>query len=140
MITDSQPPHNINSTIAHLARDLRWTKEKPYIVDFAVPKGAALSNHIIQKYPVTILDLRDSIFRPTLAENGFCLVTIQSNMTAAEALENPRQCEEMYFGEIRAAMYAHFPEYRRFECYDLTVWPFITHMTGTDQFVSLTNT
>ncbi|KIN05431.1 hypothetical protein OIDMADRAFT_51242 [Oidiodendron maius Zn] len=105
MISDTQPPHNINSTIAHLARDLRWTREKPYIADFAVPKGAALSNHIIQKCPVTIWDLRDSNFRPTLAENGFCLVTIPSNMTAAEALENPRQCEEMYFGEIRAAMH-----------------------------------
>lgn len=117
----TQSSYNIDSTISYLARDPLWSEEKPYIADFAVPEGAALSNQIIIKWPVTIHDLRNGSFVPTLTENGFCLITIPSHLTAAEALENPRQCEEKYFTEITAALYAHFPEYQRFECIDLTV-------------------
>jgi hypothetical protein len=117
----TQLPNDVKSTISYLARNPLWSEEKPYIADFAVPEGAELSNQIIQKHPVTIHDLRNSSFVPTLSENGFCVVTFSSHLTAVQALENPRQCEEKYFAEITDAMCAHFPEYKRFECIDLTV-------------------
>jgi hypothetical protein len=119
--TTTKASHDIGSTISYLARDPLWREEKPYIADFAVPEGAALSNQIITKCAVTIHDLRDSSFVPTLAKNGFCLITAGTQLTAAQALENTRACEEKYFAEITATMYAHFPEYKRFECIDLTV-------------------
>ncbi|KAJ8109764.1 hypothetical protein ONZ43_g6046 [Nemania bipapillata] len=138
-------PYDIESTISYLARDELWMKEKPYIADFPVPEGAALSNQIIAKEPVTIYDLRGrskalgdlkgtlrsnncptaslnpSEYHPTLSSNGFCVISMSSRLTATEALGNPRACEESYFGEITSAMKAQFPEYRRFECIDLTV-------------------
>ncbi|KAI1123555.1 hypothetical protein F5Y10DRAFT_280843 [Nemania abortiva] len=106
-------PHDIKSTISYLARDQLWSREKPYIADFAVPEGAALSNQIIKKEHVTIYDLR--------GQNGFCLISVASRLTATEALHDPRACEARYFDEVNAALRGQFPEYRRFECIDLTV-------------------
>ncbi|KAF8851463.1 hypothetical protein BDZ45DRAFT_149524 [Acephala macrosclerotiorum] len=105
--------------LPYLARDAVYENEKPYTTDFLVsgiPQAKA-TNHLITFQRTIIQDVREfGTTQFSLQENGFCFLHEPTCLTSETADET--QCARKYYGEIKAILERHFPEYERVESLD----------------------
>jgi hypothetical protein len=113
----------VHTTIGYLARDKRWSTEKPYTARFDVSRipGAQQNNHSFETRHVTIHDARDhGLF--DLDQNGFTFAKCLSTLSSAQ-LENPENIKNIYFPEVARALRTLKPYYSELMLVDYEVCP-----------------
>jgi hypothetical protein len=126
----------VPTTIGYLARDKRWSREKPYTARFDVSQipGAQQSNHSFETRNVTIRDARDhGLF--DLDQNGFTFAKCSSILSGTQ-LEDAENIKNIYFPEVARALRELKPYYSELMLVDYEVRPtWLEYIIGT-----LTNT
>ena len=134
----------METTICYLAHDKLFNAVKPFSADFSVDhiEGAQATN--------LTADEREVIIHPIISFedfkldiHGFCILRSHNSLVPEEILGNKEGVQQAYWREIQELLLVNFPEYRRVECHDLTVYqtPYstvaCTDWSGQDESVGL---
>lgn len=122
-VQSSRNARDVETSIAYLARDELFLKEKPYGADFPVDhfEGAKLTNNNFHSVPVVIRDARGRENTFTLEKNGFCFLQAKTSLTAEDASNDTTPIMAKYLEEIEKILYKSFPEYARIEIMDFQI-------------------
>lgn len=109
-------------TIHYLARDPRYDKEKPYVVDFPLDhvEGAEHSNLVYDDEEVTIQDLR-GVAPFELDVQGACTMKLDSILAPGNASNQLTTSMRTYLTAIEETLYQNLPQYSRIELLDFIV-------------------
>lgn len=112
----------MNTFLSYLARDELYEKEKSFSTDFAVDHipGARATNGKTDERLVSMHDIHTSK-DITFDTAGFCLANFHSQFSADDLVNNGEEAKLGYWKEIQQLILSTFPEYKKVECYDLTV-------------------
>lgn len=106
--TEHQIP-GLHSTIQYLARSDVYSREKPYIANFAVPASARSTNHEFASTPVYVRNAR--LEETRLDTHGFTYRNWPTRMRI-EDFEDDDLVVSTYYRELDGHIRSAFPQYR----------------------------
>ena len=123
-VRQEHSPLDVEAKLPYLARDILYTKEKPYNADYVVEgkfEDVKPTNHIYDYRPVLIRDARHDRNRFSLERNGFCFLKATTSISASSAVDARTPAVDQFLGEIEVLLTREFPEYTRIEVLEFLV-------------------
>ncbi|KAJ6010020.1 hypothetical protein N7522_005036 [Penicillium canescens] len=112
----------LDTTIAYLARDKIFGKEKAFDTDFPVSHvpGARRTNHTTEEKWVKVHEITEP-HDWDLNTHGFCVVRAETHLNPQDIWTRKKEIQKSYWVQIERLLEERFPEYSRIESYDLTI-------------------
>jgi hypothetical protein len=110
--------HPVQVSAYFLERSERWSKEKPFLLDYTPAPPAVKSNAIVERKGIAIEDIRGREHLFTFAENGFCVLPLDCGLEAQDFNDDTKI--EIYLCEVGESVKKALGA-ARVQIYDYTV-------------------